>query len=541
MTSVKNHFDELGVMIDCSRNAVMTVPQLKRFFDIIAKMGYNQAMLYMEDTYEIENEKFFGYLRGKYSQRELKDLDDYAYSLGIELIPCVQTLAHLQTIFRWPDFGAINDITNILLVDDPRTYEVIENMMAALRSCFRTRKVNIGMDEAHLIGRGKYMNLHGLCDKTELILKHLNKVVEITKKYDFHAYMWNDMFYRLASGGSYYATDVRFDPSIKAMVPEDVTLVYWDYYHTDKKTYDVMIKNSKTLCDRLSVAGGAWRWSGFTSHNGFSLRTTKAALRSCIQNGVRSYFTTLWGDNGAECSTWAMLPVLCYTACYAQGITKMAEIREKFKEWVGYNFDDFMLLDLPDQVIAGKDRTASDLNGVSNPSKIYLYNDCFLGLFDTTVAENIGKKYTTISKRLRNAAKRTGEYGYLFDTASKLSAVLSLKTEIGVRARKAYESKDMKALDEIILDYKKLIKNTEAFYLAFRNQWYAENKPHGFDVQDIRLGGLITRLKSCRDRLTDYRSGKIDSIPELEETLLPVYKNDARFNIWQSNVTVNPL
>ena len=121
-------------------------------------MGYNQAMLYMEDTYEIPDERFFGYLRGKYYQSELKELDDYAYSLGIELIPCVQTLAHLQTIFRWPDFGAVNDITNILLVDDPRTYKVIEHMIAALRVCFRTNKINTGMDEAYLIARGKYMN-----------------------------------------------------------------------------------------------------------------------------------------------------------------------------------------------------------------------------------------------------------------------------------------------------------------------------------------------------------------------------------------------
>ncbi len=533
MTSVNKHFDELGVMIDCSRNAVMTVPQLKRFFHIIAKMGYNQAMLYMEDTYEIPDEKFFGYLRGKYSQSELKELDDYAYSLGIELIPCVQTLAHLQTIFRWPDFGAINDITDIMLVDDPRTYEVIEHMMASLRSCFRTNKVNIGMDEAHLIGRGKYMNLHGVCDKTELILRHLNKVVEIIKKYGFHAYMWNDMFYRLAANGQYYATNVRFDPSIKEKVPEGVTLVYWDYYHTDKKTYDVMLKNSKVLCDRLTVAGGAWRWTGFTSHNNFSIRTTKACLRSCIENGVRSYFTTLWGDNGAECSTFAMLPVLCYTACYAQGITDMEQVKEKFREWVGYSFDDFMLLDLPDRVIYS--------NTAVNPSKYFLYNDCFMGVFDPNVPEGVGKKYATAARRLRNAAKRTGEYAYLFDTAAKLSAVLALKAEIGLRARQAYATKDTTALDAIISDYKKLIKNTESFYQAFRSQWYAENKPHGFDVQDIRLGGLITRIRSCYERLVDYRDGKIESIPELEETLIPTRTDTFRFNVWERTVTVNPL
>ena len=60
-----------------------------------------------------------------------------------------------------------------------------------------------------------------------------------------------------------------------------------------------------------------------------------------------------------------------------------------------------------------------------------------------------------------------------------------------------------------------MIKLTEEFYKAFRNQWYILNKPHGFDIQDIRIGGLITRMKSCLNRLCDYRDGKIDNIPEL--------------------------
>ena len=49
------HFDSLGVMIDCSRNAVPNIQALKRFFDIIAKMGYNTVFLYTEDTFEVEN------------------------------------------------------------------------------------------------------------------------------------------------------------------------------------------------------------------------------------------------------------------------------------------------------------------------------------------------------------------------------------------------------------------------------------------------------------------------------------------------------
>ena len=78
-------------------------------------MGYDTLMLYTEDTYEIDNQPLFGYMRGRYSQKELKELDVYANQYGIELIPCIQTLAHLNTLFRWPEYEKIQDINDILL------------------------------------------------------------------------------------------------------------------------------------------------------------------------------------------------------------------------------------------------------------------------------------------------------------------------------------------------------------------------------------------------------------------------------------------
>ena len=179
--------------------------------------------------------------------------------------------------------------------------------------------------------------------------------------------------------------------------------------------------------------------------------------------------------------------------------------------------------------------------GIVNPSKYCLYNDCFLGIFDTTITEGEGKTYASFARRLKNAAKRTGEFSYLFDAASKLCTVLSIKTELGVRTRKMYESGNKEGIDALIADYKKLSKKLDEFYYAYRNQWYTEKKPHGFDVQDIRIGGLMARIKNCCDRLVAYRDGKIDSIPELEEKLLPLYTGKIDYNLWDTNVTVNRL
>ncbi len=42
-----------GVMLDCSRNAVMRPEKINEYVSIIKKLGYNTLMLYTEDTYEI--------------------------------------------------------------------------------------------------------------------------------------------------------------------------------------------------------------------------------------------------------------------------------------------------------------------------------------------------------------------------------------------------------------------------------------------------------------------------------------------------------
>ena len=67
--------------IDCSRNAVMKKESLKEFLKILSKMGYNAVMLYTEDTYEIPEYPFFGYMRGRYTADDLREIDDFAAEL----------------------------------------------------------------------------------------------------------------------------------------------------------------------------------------------------------------------------------------------------------------------------------------------------------------------------------------------------------------------------------------------------------------------------------------------------------------------------
>ena len=92
-----------AAMLDCSRNAVMRVGEVKKFASLLKKLGYNALMLYTEDTYEVEGEPYFGYMRGRYSKTEMKEIVTYCDSIGMEVIPCIQTLAHMNQIFRWAE------------------------------------------------------------------------------------------------------------------------------------------------------------------------------------------------------------------------------------------------------------------------------------------------------------------------------------------------------------------------------------------------------------------------------------------------------
>ena len=114
---------------------------------------------------------------------------------------------------------------------------------------------------------------------------------------------------------------------------------------------------------------------------------------------------------------------------------------------------------------------------------------------------------------------------------------------MGNETRKAYNSGDTEKLKSLVFSYDETISLIEDFYSAYEKQWMLENKPQGFDVQDIRIGGLIRRIKHCKNRLIKFINGEIAGIEELEEKPLDIKNrgncSHLEFNSWQDTVTAN--
>lgn len=514
---MEHTFKTFGTMLDCSRNAVMTAESVKRWIDLTAKLGCNTLHLYMEDTYEVDGQPYFGHLRGRYSKAELKQIDAYAAAHGMQVIPCIQTLAHVNALFHWPVYREIHDAADILLTGDERTYALVDGMFRTLRECLRTNIVNIGMDEADLLGLGKYLTLHGYRDRFSILMEHLRRVSEMAKKYGFELLMWGDMFFRLA-GGDYF-TNFNQDPKlgeipeeVRQLVPENIHLVYWDYFSRDRQSYERNIDAHNAIKSGSWFAGGLWTWAGFAPHNTFSIATMREAMKACHAKGVENVVMTMWGDNGAECSKFAVLPALFTVSQMAQDIDDVETIHANFEREFGIPFEDFRALDL-----IGTQNDSAE--AIYNPEKYLLYCDPFMGQFDNRVKSGDAAGYADCAARLAVYADHA-EYGYLFRSLRALCAFLSVKADLGIRTRAAYLSGDKKAAKALCADYDAALERLDAFYAAYEQQWMHENKPQGFDVVDLRIGGQRQRLLHCRDRLLAYAEGRLDRIEELEEPVL---------------------
>lgn len=256
---------------------------------------------------------------------------------------------------------------------------------------FSSRRINIGMDEAEMLGRGKYLNKNGYTEPSVIMAEHLKKVLEICSKYGMHAMMWSDMFFKMLPNNLDYNVNAEIPKEIKDKVPEDVGLIYWDYYSRDKKIYDNMIMHHKKLSNRIGFAGGAWKWQGF---------------------------------------------------------------------------------------------------------------------------------YRLLPEKIMNK--------YIFNSLAKLAHVLEIKCDLGIRLKAAYDKRDLEELKKIAyMDCPELIKRIDEFHKAFRIQWHLENKPFGFDVQDLRIGGLKERISAVSWRIDSFLNKDINQIEELEQERLSLDGNNA--------------
>ncbi|WP_195574485.1 beta-N-acetylhexosaminidase [Paenibacillus sp. 1001270B_150601_E10] len=521
------YFDFNGPMLDMSRNAVLKLDTVKQIIRYMAAMGLNGLMLYTEDTYEVESRPYFGYMRGRYTQAELKALDDYAALFGIEIVPCIQTLAHLAQALKWSYANEIKDQEDILLIGEEKTYAFIEDMIAAASAPFRSKRIHIGMDEAFAVGLGRYLAIHGYRDRFEMMQEHMNRVLEITKRYGLQPMIWSDMIFHFLSNdknGFHYPLDVDFAPEKLEELPSEMQYVYWCYGTREQEKYERIMKKHKELGSTPIFAGGIHCWGSLSPNYGKTWMTSHPALKACKAQGVRDVIATAWGDNGQETNHLVILPGLQLFAEYGYGdAVDDTTLARRFKACTKLDlFEDIVALKYMDETPGVEEGN----HWMANPSKYLLYQDVLQGLMDKhvegTPEEELPAHYRTLEQRWRSCKEKTeGAFHALFAFYEQLSRVLVHKGMLGLDIKRAYADRHAAALRELA-EHRLPVVHAEVNELRrmHRRLWMETNKAQGWEVLDIRYGGIMARLSTASDRLLDLVEGRVDQLDELEEERL---------------------
>jgi hypothetical protein len=507
-------FRTLGIMLDCSRNAVMTVEHIKTvWLPRLALLGYNMVMLYTEDTYQIPGEPYFGWKRGAYSAAELRTIVHAAAEFNIEVIPCIQTLGHLEQILKHGAYRPVRDTSSVLMVGEKKTYELIEKMIAHWSRICTTRRIHIGMDETHDLGRGRYLDMYGYRPGFDLFNEHLARVVKLCRKYRLKPMIWSDMYFRLGNKHQdYYAKSTVIPPRVVKGIPKDVELVYWDYYHDDPEFYRDWIERHRRLGKEPLMASGIWTWN----EHWYEYRKTEAnagaCVRACYDAKLQELIFTMWGDNGAYCDHDSAFAGMVFCADIAYGTRKPSadRLEARFGAVCGGSY--------------AAHRLAGDLMLYGERGR--MWDDPFFETVFRTRCQDNPRRMAHEASDCLHLARRLAPHAASracgdMDLAHRSALAFGERYTLSAELLSAYRRKNRAALRIARRRIPRVRAAVRAMAAAFRRMWLAHNKPEGLEVIQGRFGMIDARYAEMDRSLGEFLAGEKPRIAELENHCPP--------------------
>lgn len=515
-------FKRLGIMIDCARNGVPSVSALKRFVVNASFLGYSYLGLYLEDCLEVNNEPLFGYMRGRYTKSEIKEICEFSNIFGIEIIPYIQTLAHMENLFH--HYGYVvdaKDVGNILKIGNERTYKIIENIISTLVEAYPFKRIHLGMDEAFLLSCGS----NGNDNLQEKLANHVKRICSICEKYHVLPYAWDDMIYQ------HNIHDL----------PTNLSFTCWNYSMKTKEAYQQYFDKIYFKNDTSSFTTSVHKFYGYAPLLEYSKLVYTPAIEAASEN-FSDLFISLWGDDGAECtfnSVWYCLIDIAYKC--RKNKQKENDLDKTAKLIANYKMKELLALDLPNKVFDGEMKTPI------NPSKYLLFEDIFYGNEEFSGHEIYLPYFKNAQKVLSSLGKRKSPISYQFKLEAQLSQTLFDKCLLQKKILNAYKNKNNVELKSLIKDIKVVQKDIKKLYQLVETAWNTDYKPFGFEVQTIRLMGVYNRLDYCMEKIQAYLKGQISKIEELDVMHLNnvIFNNEYNgakcYNNYGQNVTFGSI
>lgn len=280
-----------GVHLDL-KGLPPTPERLLSLLDLFSAIRLNVVLVEWEDTFPwTVDERFRG--SAAYSPEIVKRFCERAGELGIELIPLVQTLGHMETPLRIADYAKLRE-----LPDDPAGLNplaegaqdllsgMIEDVLALMPDL---KHFHLGADEAWTLGQhpdtGEFLKSN--CRGT-LLNQHLGPLMQILEKRNIRPIIWHDMLVKAE------------DEALRQMAPR-CDLLAWGYQgHPDESQSHNKTAHIRRLHDIGFTLWGGTAYKGADGYNSDLPDPVRRAVNATAwadmakRFGLKGIISTAW-------------------------------------------------------------------------------------------------------------------------------------------------------------------------------------------------------------------------------------------------------
>ncbi len=502
-------FPARALMIDCSRGGVPSIPFLKRTALRLSLLGLTHLGLYLEDLFEVPDLPFLGFGRGGYTGREIRELDDFCAEIGIELFPCIQTLGHLEHVFKNPRFRKYSDGPRILNGSSPEARAFMEHLILSASALFRTNRIHLGADEPWGLGHGDSLDFHAPVPPKRLYLRHLAYLSEICTRNRLRGMIWSD--YLLGHSRNEPLTDEELRE-----IPPDLILDYWNYTAKTEEEHAENLRRLRTTGCELWISPGLHSWNRFFGDFSAAAETGSVFFRAAAGHGIAGAMTTLWGDDGAESLfRTSFASVVHHLLCMKDPSTTEARALRWTEALGRLSAESCTLLGSLDRTLGGNDSVPPNWSF----AKQLFYDDPLFGfLLRLRDAEALTAQLAAQEDTLRQTKPLSADDRALRKLGVLFLKALRRKISSSGHARSGWEKRDRILLRKAGREARDAAEAVRKFAAEYGKLWREERKVFGLEIPQVRLAGTAARLEELQRRISDFLKNG-ETIPELDLAL----------------------
>ncbi len=305
-------FANRGIMLDVSRDRVPTMLTLYEMVDLFSSWKINQIQLYTEHAFAYKNHETVWKDASPMTGEQIEKLDAYCKDRFIELVPNQNSFGHMARWLKHEPYKQFAEAPDgydtpwgfhepsSLCATDPRSIELVNELLDELIPNFSSGQVNVGCDETDV----GMVRTKEICEEKgtgRVYLDFLLKIYTNVEKHGKVMQFWGDI--------------IKGYPELIPELPENIIAMVWGY--RPDHPYNTECPEFKKSGVPFYVCPGTSSWLSLSGRTKRAETNILNAAENGKKFGAAGILLTDWGDHGH----WQTYPCPFPAFVYGAGLS----------------------------------------------------------------------------------------------------------------------------------------------------------------------------------------------------------------------------